>query len=49
MIQEFNDSKTKIINTEKSDLTKNCFWIPEKTPDIKDESNNKVNEYIVYI
>jgi hypothetical protein len=40
--------KKKILPVkEKNELTKNCFWIPEKTPENKNNSSQKIIEYII--
>ena len=41
MIEEFKNRKSKISTKEKEELTKNCFWIPEKTPEVKKDNNEK--------
>ncbi len=41
MIEEFKNRKLKISTKEKEELTKNCFWIPEKTPEVKKDNNEK--------
>ena len=41
MIEEFKNKKNKISTKEKEELTKNCFWIPEKTPEVKKDVNEK--------
>ena len=40
--------KTKLNLTEKSDKIKNCFWIPETTPEsISENIKKKPEEYYI--
>ena len=39
--------KTKLNLTEKSDTIKNCFWIPETTPESISENIKKPEEYYI--
>ena len=41
MIEDFKNRKSKISTKEKEELTKNCFWIPEKTPEVKKNNDEK--------
>jgi len=39
---EFLENKKKLVSTRiKEELTKNCFWIPEKTPVINSNKSSK--------
>ncbi len=45
MIEEFKNRKLKISTKEKEELTKKCFWIPEKTPEVKKDNNEKPQRF----
>ena len=32
IIDGLNEKKKMVVTREKVEMTKNCFWIPEKTP-----------------
>ncbi len=44
MIEGFAEKKKMIVTREKVEMTKNCFWIPEKTPTQLDSKNPKPSE-----
>ena len=41
MIQEFEKKKKLIFNRDKNELTRNCFWIPDLTPNCIVEDKGK--------
>jgi len=47
VIDKFNSKKTNINLIEKTDATKNCFWIPERTPESISENIKKPEEYLI--
>jgi len=44
IIEGFAEKKKIVVTREKAEMTKNCFWIPEKTPTQIDKSNHKPSE-----
>jgi hypothetical protein len=45
-IEEYKKRKNLI--STKEELIKNCFWIPERTPENRKEQLDKPSEYILY-
>jgi nitric oxide synthase-interacting protein len=41
MIKEFEKKKNLIFNRDKTELTRNCFWIPDLTPNCVVEEQRK--------
>jgi len=46
IIEGFEAKKKMVVTREKVEMTKNCFWIPEKTPNSVDNSIIKPVEYV---
>ena len=44
MIKGFQEQRGLIPTREKTEMTKNCFWIPEKTPETKRNLLNKPSD-----
>lgn len=44
MINEFQKKKNLIFNRDKNELTRNCFWIPDLTPNCIVEEKGKPSE-----
>ena len=44
MISEFQKKKNMIFNRDKNELTRNCFWIPDLTPNCITEDKGKPSE-----
>ena len=44
MINEFNKKKNMIYKKDKGELTRNCFWIPDMTPNFVAEEKDKPSE-----
>ena len=44
MIKEIQDRRNLIQHQDKDEMIKNCFWIPEKTPENKSAIDNKPKE-----
>lgn len=45
MIKDFEKKKNTIFNRDKTELTRNCFWIPDLTPNCVVEEEGKPCEY----
>lgn len=43
-IEDIRDKRNLIPTREKNEMTKHCFWIPEKTPAVENSSENKLSE-----
>lgn len=41
MIQDFEKKKKVIFNRDKTEMTRNCFWIPEITPAYVEEDKGR--------
>ena len=44
IIEGFIDKRNLIVTKEKGEMTKNCFWIPEKTPFYKGSDKHKPSD-----
>jgi nitric oxide synthase-interacting protein len=43
-VKQMIERKNKLPEKEKTLLTKNCFWIPEKTPEEKHKKESQISE-----
>jgi len=47
MIAEFMKKKTMIVSRDKNELTRNCFWIPDLTPNYIPEEKDKPSDKLL--
>ena len=43
-ISDLKEKKKIVPNHDKADKIKHCFWVPEKTPNININNENKISE-----